>query len=62
MRFVLSIELGNAAMQTPRDVLDAIRQSLARTHPDQELGTDDGGKIRDVNGNTVGSWRVGEDS
>lgn len=58
MKFTLTIELGNAAMQTPADVAAALvgvaYKQLAGT-----LWTDaDSGPIRDKNGNTVGRWEV----
>jgi hypothetical protein len=67
MKFVLEIELGNDAMQHWTHVrkaiagaIDPIRLSrnaanLNRPHPG------DGGKIMDVNGNSVGTWEVGKD-
>jgi hypothetical protein len=68
MKFVLEIELGNDAMQHWAHVrkaiagaIDPIRLSrnaanLNRPHPG------DGGKIMDVNGNSVGQWAVTEDT
>jgi hypothetical protein len=53
--FVLYLTLGNAAMQTPDDVAGALRGVIRRV-----LRGDTGGIIRDVNGNTVGSWERGE--
>lgn len=54
-RFILTIELGNAAMQTPRDVADALRQAADVLEngptPSQVPQT-----IRDENGNTVGDY------
>lgn len=53
--FVLRIELGNDAMQTPADIAAALRK-LAN---DLERGFSTRyGTLRDVNGNTVGSWEV----
>lgn len=53
--FEMRIELGNAAMQTPPELADAIEGVAERVR--------DGvveGKIRDLNGNTVGSWILPE--
>lgn len=49
--FKLSITLGNEAMQTPRDVAEALRGIAARVHYGQAAGF-----VRDENGNTVGSF------
>lgn len=60
-RIVVEIELGNDAMKTGNHVGDAlrdlggyIRHDIGRNEPTCR----DEGKIRDVNGNTVGFWRV----
>jgi hypothetical protein len=56
--FKLTIELGNEAMQTPEDVAEALQavarelERLSGSWP--RAGAE--GKIRDVNGNTVGKW------
>ena len=59
MKFTLEIELGNDAMQTRNDVMEALRklgQNLRYMNDTPESG-DDGG-IMDTNGNTVGKWEV----
>jgi DUF917 family protein len=58
MTFTLTIELGNDAMQDAQDVADALR--AAADYIEQSGGFDhiDAGKVRDVNGNTVGEWAV----
>ena len=53
MEFTLTIQLGNAAMQTSEDVAEA----LARV-ADSLLAGVQSGTIRDINGNTVGSWNL----
>ena len=67
MKFVLSIDLGNDAMQTPGDVAEALWRvyrnlnslTAARVGSgDVKLRATDEGKIIDVNGNTVGRWEV----
>lgn len=50
--FKLRIRLGNAAMMNGADVADALRRVADVV---QDSGDDSAG-IRDLNGNTVGSW------
>ena len=62
--FTLRIKLGNAAMQTPEDVAEALRKTAEYVEgvgsyegDDEEVRWHlDAGNIRDLNGNTVGSW------
>lgn len=69
MTFEAKIALGNAAMQTPSEVADALRVladcldtlDTVETNDDDGNMTDvrwstDAGLIRDTNGNTVGAW------
>lgn len=64
MKFTLEIKLGNEAMQTVEDVQTALAalvagQSMTRHVAGNRTFEDgDGGKIRDLNGNTVGKWEV----
>lgn len=52
MKFKLEIEMGNAAMLTADDIEGALgRVQLG----DPKIGEQ--GKIRDLNGNPVGSWK-----
>jgi len=57
--FELKIELGNDAMQTPRDVAFVLKKLASKL---DNMGDDfalvDGGKIMDANGNSVGKWDV----
>lgn len=60
MRLVIEIEMGNDAMKTGThagtallDLAGHIRHEIGRREPTYR----DEGKIRDVNGNTVGFWR-----
>jgi hypothetical protein len=56
-RFVLSIELGNAAMLTAEDLADALESLAEEIRPDcHSSGISHG--IRDENGNTVGSFKI----
>lgn len=57
MDFKLTIKLGNAAMQTPDDVAEALRKLAAKMDHTEFSGLEFG-SIRDVNGNTVGSWEL----
>lgn len=58
MTFKLTIELGNEAMQTPEDVASALQDIAER------LGYGDNAAsiVRDVNGNTVGSYAFEDDA
>jgi hypothetical protein len=60
MRFVLTIELGNEAMQTQNDLARALA-ALGRTLlvcGDRTPDNGDAGSVRDDNGNRVGGWHV----
>lgn len=50
-QFKLKIKLGNDAMQTPEDVAAALRKVASRLE-----GQTLEGRIRDINGNTVGAF------
>jgi hypothetical protein len=53
MTFTLTIKLGNEAMKSASDVSKALEEVSRR------MGTNiEEGKIRDINGNTVGSWKT----
>jgi len=59
MTFTLKIELGNDAMESLADVgamVGRLADRLKRDH--SEPGVGDGGKLIDINGNTVGKWEV----
>lgn len=59
MKVLISIDLGNDAMQTRHDVYDAIRLSMKKhTSLFAPLAAGDGGPVVDTNGNTVGRWAV----
>ena len=49
-KFVLVINLGNEAMQTATDVMEALRTVAAQVEQAE------GNSIKDDNGNKVGSW------
>ncbi len=60
-RFVLNIKLENEAMQDQHDVAKALREVADRLS--KLVSSNFGpygleGKIKDVNGNTVGGWEV----
>lgn len=50
-KFKLEIELGNAAMQTRRQVAGALRRLAEEIDRNKDKGS-----ILDLNGNTVGTW------
>jgi hypothetical protein len=54
MKFTLEIEMGNDAMQDWTHVADALKQAARELYAGK-------GRIRDLNGNTVGHWRFEED-
>jgi hypothetical protein len=57
MKFKLKIELGNAEMTSFSDVAGALTELANRVRGFRlELG--DNGGLRDINGNTVGAWKV----
>lgn len=56
MTFNLKIELENAAMEEPLDVVTALQDVAGKI---QKYGFESGrNRIRDENGNTVGYWEV----
>ncbi len=67
-KFILEIELGNAAMRSPRDVTRALIEvangELRRYNREDLRDRREGAnqkKIYDLNGNVVGSWRFTPD-
>ena len=61
-KFTIKIELGNDAMRTGFDIAGALKD-VARAVGHFEDLTERGtvakeGRIRDLNGNTVGEWRA----
>lgn len=69
MKFTLEIELGNDAMRKPKHVASALK-GIADTLSDRigmgqsigAFGSNTEGRIRDINGNTVGKWEVIDES
>lgn len=61
MQFTLTIELGNDAIQSAADVataLERVATTLRGRSGREELALlGDPNPIRDINGNTVGTWR-----
>lgn len=53
--FKLDVELGNAAMRSPAHLANALKRVSDRIRL-HEIHEGESGKIRDINGNTVGSW------
>ena len=61
-QLTVTLDLGNEAMQTPTDVVEALERSLK--HPGYEhepLKSGDYGPLTDLNGNAVGFWQVSEE-
>jgi hypothetical protein len=61
MKFTLQIWIGNDAMQTSQDVADALRKVAKRLEDGEtleQLACRTGDSVRDLNGNTVGWFKV----
>ena len=60
MRFTLEIELGNDAMRTGAHLEKTLAEvgTRVRAALPGVITREDNGRIRDVNGNTVGKWQV----
>lgn len=63
MRFTLSIDLDNDAFAAPADGTGELGRTLRQLgvmfdDSASTLAALEGGKVRDVNGNTVGAWQV----
>lgn len=58
--FIIKISLGNEGMRTGYDIAHAIRDVayLMQDRGDCEEIRKASGNIKDINGNTVGSWRI----
>lgn len=61
MKITITVETGNAEMKSGSDVCNAIMQKFAKISGAVDSGKVDGGKIMDVNGNSVGAWEVEND-
>ena len=59
MKFELEIELGNEAMLNAEDVAATLAQ-VAHELKFSRVSSGINGNIRDINGNTVGSWEFTE--
>jgi hypothetical protein len=62
VKVVIEIALGNEQMQSAFHAAQAAQAALVTgregKHSTQPLVRGDAGTVRDVNGNTVGTWRV----
>ena len=60
MTFTLKIEMGNDAMQFSSDLANAVHKVANHLENinTEDLATVGQAFIRDINGNTVGYWRV----
>ena len=60
--FTLTIRLGNEAMQTPGDVAGLLERLAGTLHNLSDWQAEgDTGRLRDLNGNTVGEWQFRPD-
>jgi hypothetical protein len=55
--FVLTIELGNSAMQTKKDIANSLFYVSRLLRVTEE----DSGQILDNNGNNIGKWEIYKD-
>ena len=60
--FNVTINLGNAAMQTGQDIGKALTNLSNGVFGIFNFTTNDSGVVKDTNGNTVGTWQVNEQS
>lgn len=59
MTFTLTIELGNDAMRSTRDIARTLREVADRISPNWRITPQaESHKIMDANGNSVGQWEV----
>ena len=58
MKFTLTIELGNDAMQTDTDIRDVLHATAYKARLSNPPEDGDEGSVHDYNGNTVGKWEV----
>ncbi len=58
MQFRVRIDMGNDAMQSPQDVAHALRQIAKDIDPYTDWRSFDSERVRDINGNAVGSWKI----
>lgn len=60
MRFVVTFEMDNAAFEPPNagETSRVLRVIADQVDQAADIGPEDGGDVRDVNGNTVGYWTV----
>jgi hypothetical protein len=56
-QFTLKITLGNEAMQTGSDIAESLREIANRIETYDSMKFPET-KIRDINGNSVGTWKV----
>lgn len=60
MKFTLAISIDNDAMQTGRDISDALKQVAAKIHS-HDMESDYGNAVMDANGNKVGEWGLDDE-
>lgn len=55
MKFILEIETGNDTMKLPQHIADALA-AVAKQIPNVVMMKGISTKIKDVNGNSIGTW------
>ena len=60
-RVAVVIDFGNAEMLYPRHAAEALRSAAGQIDTLGDRITEASGNIRDLNGNTVGSWNLVND-
>jgi len=61
MKFTLTIELGNEAMRTRGHLAAKLKEVAKDVLSSPATVKNEGRKLRDINGNTVGEWKFEED-
>lgn len=54
-KFVIDLDLGNDAMKLPQHIADAL-VAIAKQVPNVAMMKGISTKVKDVNGNTIGTW------
>ncbi|HEY9657278.1 MAG TPA: hypothetical protein V6C65_02355 [Allocoleopsis sp.] len=59
MKLIIEIDLGNDAMRNNQDVKECLlRSRLIGQEGCEDYAVGESGKLYDINGNSVGTWRV----
>jgi len=54
-KFVIELDLGNESMKLPQHIVDALT-AIAKQVPNVVIMKGISTKVKDVNGNTIGTW------